>query len=98
MGGRIAQLTISEKSLPFKVPKSLGFSENPIHKFKMTINGEMMINRFLQITVLLVILLFQNQIQAQEFGGYVTTEQATETASTEYNSDEKSSLYIPKNG
>ena len=57
-----------------------------------------MIKRILQITVLLVILLFQNQIQAQEFGGYVTTEQATETASTEYNSDEKSSIYIPKNG
>ena len=29
MGGRIAQLTISEKSLPFKVPKSLGFNDNP---------------------------------------------------------------------
>ena len=42
-----------------------------------------MIYRILQITVLLVILLFQNQLQAQEFGGYVTTEQATETASTE---------------
>jgi hypothetical protein len=76
----------------------LGFNENPIHKFKVTIIGKMMIKRILQITLLLVILLFQNQLQAQEFGGYLTTEQATETASTEYNSDEKSSLYIPKNG
>lgn len=40
MGVRIAQLTISEKSLPLKVPKSLGLNENsnPLI-FKATING-----------------------------------------------------------
>jgi hypothetical protein len=53
-----------------------------------------MINSILSIKVLLVILLFQNQIHAQEFSSSATTE----AGFTEDYSFENSSIYIPKNG